>query len=89
MRLLVTRLIPLNAADLEAWMNDPEEWVNGEKDEQWEFGLRVCILRDAVSGTFDLCRALALCRTRPDNAGQSVSSIRHSYARGYLQRTSW
>ena len=42
-QLLVTRFIPLNSSDLEAWMADPEEWVNlEEKDsELWEFELRV------------------------------------------------
>lgn len=40
-RLLVTRFIPLNPNDLEAWMSDPEEWINAESDERWEFELRV------------------------------------------------
>lgn len=42
-RLLVTRFIPLNLADLEGWMSDPEEWVNLEDKEnnQWEYELRV------------------------------------------------
>ncbi|KII94850.1 hypothetical protein PLICRDRAFT_47858 [Plicaturopsis crispa FD-325 SS-3] len=43
-KLLVTRFIPLNPADLEKWMADPEEWVNIEdKDnELWEYELRPC-----------------------------------------------
>jgi hypothetical protein len=43
-KLLVTRFIPLNPADLEGWMSDPEEWVNLEdkENEQWEYELRVC-----------------------------------------------
>ncbi|KAH7887621.1 ARM repeat-containing protein [Phlebopus sp. FC_14] len=43
-RLLVTRFIPLNPADLEGWMTDPEEWVNEEDKEsdQWEYELRPC-----------------------------------------------
>ena len=46
-KLLVTRFIPLEAADLEGWQADPEEWVNlEEKDnEQWEYELRVCMIR--------------------------------------------
>ncbi|KAI0068814.1 ARM repeat-containing protein [Artomyces pyxidatus] len=44
---LVTRFMPLNPSDLEGWMADPEEWVNGEdkEDEQWEFELRPCAER--------------------------------------------
>ncbi|KAG2154931.1 ARM repeat-containing protein [Suillus bovinus] len=43
-RLLVTRFIPLNLADLEGWMSDPEEWVNVEdkENDQWEYELRPC-----------------------------------------------
>lgn len=43
-RLLVTRFIPLNLADLEGWMSDPEEWVNLEdkENDQWEYELRPC-----------------------------------------------
>lgn len=42
-RLLVTRFIPLDPADLEEWMTDPEEWVNMEErdNDLWEFELRV------------------------------------------------
>src|SRR5262245_39618942 len=38
-QLLVTCFIPLNASDLEGWMNDPEEWINVEDQEndQWEY----------------------------------------------------
>ncbi|KAG1815549.1 ARM repeat-containing protein [Suillus subaureus] len=44
-RLLVTRFIPLNLADLEGWMSDPEEWVNLEdkENDQWEYELRVYV----------------------------------------------
>jgi len=41
-RLLVTRFIPLNPSDLEGWMADPEEWVNEEEYELWEYEPRVC-----------------------------------------------
>lgn len=43
MRLLITRFIPLNPVDLEEWMSDPEEWVNGEEsgNEHWEYEIRV------------------------------------------------
>jgi hypothetical protein len=42
-KLLVTQFIPLKPNDLEAWMQDPEDWVNLEEKEeaQWEFELRV------------------------------------------------
>ena len=42
-KLLVTRFIPLEEADLQGWEADPEEWVNlEEKDnDQWEYELRV------------------------------------------------
>lgn len=43
MKLLVTRFIPLNPKDLDAWLADPEEWANLEDKEsdQWEYELRV------------------------------------------------
>ncbi|KAL7282456.1 hypothetical protein ACG7TL_003927 [Trametes sanguinea] len=46
-KILVTRFIPLNPADLEGWMEDPEEWVNSEEKEndQWEYELRPCAER--------------------------------------------
>lgn len=42
-KLLVIRFIPLNPKDLDAWLADPEEWVNVEdkENEQWEYELRV------------------------------------------------
>ena len=41
--LLVTRFIPLNPRDIDAWLSDPEEWANAEdkESEQWEYELRV------------------------------------------------
>jgi len=53
-RLLVTRFIPLNPADLEGWMSDPEEWVNLEdkENEQWEYELRVSICVFLSAGLF-------------------------------------
>ncbi|KAI0092637.1 armadillo-type protein [Irpex rosettiformis] len=46
-KLLVTRFIPLDPADLEGWMTDPEEWVNMEErdNDLWEFELRPCAER--------------------------------------------
>ncbi|EJD01395.1 ARM repeat-containing protein [Fomitiporia mediterranea MF3/22] len=43
-KLLVTRFIPLNPKDLDAWLADPEEWANLEdkENEQWEYELRPC-----------------------------------------------
>ncbi|GAA5857039.1 hypothetical protein JCM8547_007927 [Rhodosporidiobolus lusitaniae] len=40
--LLITRLLPLNQEDLEKWSEDPEEWMNEEEMERWEFELRPC-----------------------------------------------
>ncbi|CEQ38881.1 SPOSA6832_00361, partial [Sporobolomyces salmonicolor] len=40
--LLVTRLLPLRQDDLEKWDADPEEWMNEEEMERWEFELRPC-----------------------------------------------
>jgi hypothetical protein len=42
-KLLVAQFIPLKPADLEEWMEDPEEWINSEEKEnaQWEYELRV------------------------------------------------
>ena len=42
-KLLVTRFIPLNPKDLDAWIADPEDWVNVEdkENDQWEYELRV------------------------------------------------
>lgn len=40
---IVSRLIPLNVQDLQAWSADPEEWVNTEdkENDQWEYEIRV------------------------------------------------
>ena len=40
--MLVTRFIPLNPKDIDAWLADPEEWANAEdkESEQWEYELR-------------------------------------------------
>ncbi len=44
-KIIVTRLLPLNVQDLQAWMADPEEWVNAEdkENDQWEYELRVSL----------------------------------------------
>ena len=39
--ILVTKLLPLRAIDLEKWAEDPEEWMNEEEADRWEFELRV------------------------------------------------
>lgn len=51
-KLLVTRYIPLTSDDMEAWMADPEEWVNAEESEEdhWEYELRV---RDEIIYEFE------------------------------------
>lgn len=87
-RLLVTRFIPLNPADLEEWMADPEGWVNVEEqdNEQWVFEIRVSLF---------LCRThflahmkhpwiciwgyvLALRRACSYDPGTSLSAARHT-----------
>lgn len=40
-QILVTRLLPLRAADLVKWADDPEDWMNEEEADRWEFELRV------------------------------------------------
>lgn len=39
--LLVTKLLPLRPIDFEKWAEDPEEWMNEEEADRWEFELRV------------------------------------------------
>jgi hypothetical protein len=39
--LIVTRLLPLRPVDLEKWGDDPEEWMNEEEADRWEYELRV------------------------------------------------
>jgi hypothetical protein len=39
--LIVTRLLPLRQVDLEKWADDPEEWMNEEEADRWEYELRV------------------------------------------------
>lgn len=38
---LITRMLPLRAEDLQKWEEDPEEWMNEEEQDRWEFDLRV------------------------------------------------
>lgn len=40
--IIVSRLLPLRAADLERWQNEPEEWFKQQTDAQWQYDLRVC-----------------------------------------------
>ncbi|BGP21505.1 hypothetical protein JCM10295v2_000380 [Rhodotorula toruloides] len=40
--LLVKKLLPLRQDDLQKWQEDPEEWMNEEEMERWEFDLRPC-----------------------------------------------
>jgi hypothetical protein len=39
--ILMTKLMPLTAADLEKWALDPEDFSNEEEADRWEFDLRV------------------------------------------------
>ncbi|KAG8934669.1 hypothetical protein FRC02_009496 [Tulasnella sp. 418] len=49
--MLITRLLPLKAADLKKWEDDPEDWVNTEEkdNEAWEYDLRACSERVLVT----------------------------------------
>lgn len=38
---LITRLLPLRQEDLQKWEQDPEEWMNEEEQDRWEYDLRV------------------------------------------------
>ena len=37
----MTKLLPMRQQDIEKWSNDPEEWLNEEDSERWEYELRV------------------------------------------------
>ncbi|KAM0755992.1 ARM repeat-containing protein [Meredithblackwellia eburnea MCA 4105] len=39
---IVTKFLPLRNSDLEKWREDPEEWMNEEEADRWEFELRPC-----------------------------------------------
>ena len=39
--LLITKLIPMREADLQLWLDEPEEWLNEEEAERDEIDLRV------------------------------------------------
>ncbi|KAK4057588.1 hypothetical protein OIO90_001233 [Microbotryomycetes sp. JL221] len=41
-KLLILKLLPLRIDDLERWNDDPEEWINEEEDDRYEFELRPC-----------------------------------------------
>ncbi|BGP52842.1 hypothetical protein JCM8202v2_000399 [Rhodotorula sphaerocarpa] len=38
--ILITRMLPLRSEDLQKWEQDPEEWMNEEEQDRWEFDLR-------------------------------------------------
>ena len=38
---LITRMLPLRVEDLQKWEQDPEEWMNEEEQDRWEYDLRV------------------------------------------------
>jgi hypothetical protein len=46
-RLIVKRLLLLDEADLDKWIEDPEEWINIEEGDSdaWEFEIRVRTLK--------------------------------------------
>ena len=39
--LLITRFIVLRSSDLLKWESEPEEWIDEEDADRWEFDLRV------------------------------------------------
>lgn len=42
---LISRYMTLRTQDLEQWQEDPEQWINNEETDQWEFDLRRCAER--------------------------------------------
>ncbi|KAF8195734.1 armadillo-type protein [Mycena galopus ATCC 62051] len=42
--IIIKQFMPLNEAELQEWMSDPEQWVNDEEtdNEQWIFQIRAC-----------------------------------------------
>ncbi|KAJ7368449.1 armadillo-type protein [Mycena albidolilacea] len=43
--IIIKQFMPLNEAELNEWMSDPEQWVNDEdtdNNEQWVFEIRAC-----------------------------------------------
>jgi hypothetical protein len=43
--LLITKLVPMQDADLELWGEDPEAWLNEEEADRDEIDLRVRVVR--------------------------------------------
>ena len=39
--MLLMKLLPLRTGDIEKWVEDPEEWMNEEEADRFEYELRV------------------------------------------------
>ena len=86
-RLLVTRFIPLTPKDLERWEMDVEEWMNQEEneDEQWEYGLRVCVPSLFPSIVAHVFR-IAVCRACAVDLVGAVQRLRHTNPTSILRQ---
>lgn len=72
-QIIITRLLPLNEADLEKWSEDPEEWINAEESDSdaWEYGVRVGDY--FYSWNFEpIFHSPAVCRTRSHDVGEPI-----------------
>ena len=52
-KVLVTNCLVMRTEELERWNEDPEEFINDEEMDKWEFELRPCaeyVLRSLISG---------------------------------------
>lgn len=90
-KLLITRFIPLNPKDLNAWSTDPEEWMNMEdqENEQWEFELRVSLRSHFFLNLYPLICVIALWRKSTRGLGKSLWILCHPARASYLQYRCW
>lgn len=69
--LIMSRLLPLRAADLEKWQEEPEDWFKEQEELQWQYDLRVRHLLRPYYAADDL-RAPARCPGFPCRHCQEV-----------------
>lgn len=74
--ILVTRLLPLRREDLEKWEDEPEEWMNEEESERWEFELRVRAQLDVEDELPAYCRPPSYSRALSMSFKRCLISIR-------------
>lgn len=80
--LVVTKFLPMRQEDLQKWSDDPEEWMNDEEADRWEFELRVrspSSKRTAETG-FDTSMSPAMCRACvPESTGSVLGCFGSSH----------